>query len=147
MKKRARIIQISGLRGILMMLFIASCLAAGFIAFPAFVAMHLWNWLAAAVAIPAINIYQGLLLWAIIAISGFILNDRKKFLVSFKTPDKLTDQEVKSILERVKMQSQGQALNYLYFPPQVEARCSLPVFPIRRPMGGCPLLSHCALSV
>ncbi len=111
MKRRTRIIQISGLRGILMMLFIASCLGAGFIAFPAFVAMHLWNWLAASVAIPAINIYQGLLLWAIIAISGFILNDRKKFLVAFNTPDKLTDEEMKKVLERIKVHSQTQAIN------------------------------------
>ena len=87
MKKRTRIIQISGLRGILMMLFIVSCLAAGFIAFPAFVPMYAWNWSTQYFAIPAINIYQGLMLWAIVAISGFIINDRKKFLVAFKTPD------------------------------------------------------------
>ena len=111
MRRKTRIIQISGLRGILMMLFIASCLAAGFIAFPAFVAMHIWNWAAAYAAIPAINIYQGLMLWAIVAISGFIINDRKKFLVAFKAPDRLTDEEMKKVLERVKLHSQAQALN------------------------------------
>ena len=111
MKKRTRIIQISGLRGILMMLFIVSCLAAGFIAFPAFVAMYVWNWSTQYFAIPAINIYQGLMLWAIVAISGFIINDRKKFLVAFKTPDRLTDEEMKKVLERVRLHSQAQALN------------------------------------
>ena len=111
MRRKTRIIQISGLRGILMVLFIASCLAAGFIAFPAFVAMHIWNWAEAYAAIPAINIYQGLMLWAIVAISVFIINDRKKFLVAFKAPDRLTDEEMKKVLERVKLHSQAQALN------------------------------------
>lgn len=111
MRRKTRIIQISGLRGILMVLFIASCLAAGFIAFPAIVAMHLWNMAASYFAIPAINIYQGLLLWAIVAISGFIINDRKKFLVAFKAPDRLSDEEMKKVLERVKLHSQAQALN------------------------------------
>lgn len=94
-----------------MMLFIVSCLAAGFIAFPAFVAMYTWNWSTQYFAIPAINIYQGLMLWAIVAISGFIINDRKKFLVAFKTPDRLTDEEMKKVLERVRLHSQAQALN------------------------------------
>lgn len=112
MRRRTRIIQISGLRGILMMLFMASCLAAGFILFPAAVAMHLWNWVASFAPIPLINIYQGLMLWAIVAISGFIINDKKKFLVAFKTPDRLTDEEMKKVLERVKIHSQTrQALN------------------------------------
>ena len=111
MKKRTRIVQVSGLRGILMMIFIASCLVAGFIAFPAFVAMHLWNLAASYLLIPAINIYQGLLLWAIIAISGFIINDRKKFLVAFNAADRLTDEEMRQVLERVKLHSQARAIN------------------------------------
>ena len=111
MRRKTRIIQISGIRGLCFALFTFSCLAAGFVAFPAIVAMYVWNCAAQLIAIPVINFWQGLMLWAIVAITVFIINDRKKFLVSFKTPDKLTDQEVKSILERVKMQSQGQALN------------------------------------
>lgn len=111
MKRKTRIIQISGLRGILMVIFTLTCLAAGFIAFPAVIAMQAWNYIAEFIAIPAINFWQGLMLWAIIAISGFILNDRKKFLVALKTPDKLTDQEMKTLLERMKIQSQTQAIN------------------------------------
>ena len=111
MKRKMRVIKISGLRGILTVIFIASCLAAGFILFPAKVAMHIWNYAAGFIGLPLINVYQGLLLWAIVAISGFILNDRKKFLVAFKTPDRLTDKEMKSLLERMKIQSQTQAIN------------------------------------
>ena len=43
MKRNAKIIQISGLRGILMAIFIVTCLAAGFVVFPGFVAMNIWN--------------------------------------------------------------------------------------------------------
>ena len=111
MKRKTIIIQISGLRGLLTVIFIISCLAAGFIAFPAIVAMHIWYFAASYVAIPVINVYQGVLLWAIVAISVFILNDRKKFLVAFKAPDRLSESEMKSLLERMKIQSQAQAIN------------------------------------
>ena len=105
-KNNMRVIQISGLRGILMVVFIATCLAAGFIAFPAIVAMNVWNWTANFVAIPAINFVQGLMLWAIIAISGFIINDRKKYLFSFCPKNTLSEAEVQRILENVKTQKQ-----------------------------------------
>ena len=74
MKKRARVIQISGLRGILMAIFIGGCLIAGFVGFPAICAMKLWNYTANFAPLPLINIYQGLMLWAIVAISGFKLS-------------------------------------------------------------------------
>lgn len=105
-KNNMRIIQISGLRGILMVVFIATCLAAGFIAFPAIVAMNAWNWAANFIAVPTINIVQGLMLWAIVAISGYIINERKKYLFSFSPKNKLSDEEVQRILENVKTQSQ-----------------------------------------
>lgn len=108
MKRNTRIIQISGIRGLLMVIFVATCLAAGFIGFPAIVAMKAWNFVAQYVSIPLISEWQGLLLWAIVAISGFILNDRKKFLVAFKTPDRLSEKEMKTLLERMKIQSQTQ---------------------------------------
>ncbi len=111
MRRKTKIIQISGIRGLCFALFTFSCLAAGFVAFPAIVAMHIWNFAAEFIAMPIINFWQGLMLWTIVAITGFIINDRKKFLVAFKTPDKLTDQEVKSILEHAKMHSQGRFLN------------------------------------
>ena len=59
MKRKTRIIQIAGLRGLLIVIFVATCLAAGFIAFPAIVAMHVWNFFAELAAIPLINVWQG----------------------------------------------------------------------------------------
>ena len=88
-----------------MVVFIATCLIAGFVAFPAIMAMNAWNWVANFIAIPTINIVQGLMLWAIVAISGYIINDRKKYLFSFSPKNKLSDEEVQRILENVKTQS------------------------------------------
>ncbi len=111
-KRKTKVIQIAGLRGILLVVFAAVCLAAGFIAFPGMVAMHLWNYAASfSYSIPVINIYQGILLWSIFGITGFIINDRKKYLVAFKAPEELSDEEMKKLLERVKIQSQAQMLN------------------------------------
>ena len=111
MKKRARIIQVSGLRGILMMLFIGVCLAAGFVAFPAICAMKLWNYASNFAPLPLINFYQGLMLWAITAITGFLINDKKKFVVELKAPHQLSEKDMQKLMERVKVQSQAQVLN------------------------------------
>lgn len=112
MKKKARVIQISGLRGILLVVFIGTCLCAGFVAFPSICAMHIWNYIANFISIPLINIYQGAMLWAIIAISGFIINDKEKFLVEFSASnDELSEKDMQKLMERVKLQSQAQALN------------------------------------
>lgn len=111
MKKRARVIQISGLRGILMMAFIGVCLVAGFVGFPAICAMKLWNYASNFAPLPLINFYQGLMLWAIVAISGFIINDKKKFIVEFQAPQQLSEKDMQKLMERVKIQSQAKILN------------------------------------
>ena len=111
MRRNAHIIQISGFRGILMAIFVVSCLAAGFIAFPAYVAMSLRNYAANFISIPVIGLLQGLMLWAIVAIIGFLINDRKKYLVAFSPKTELSRQEVDKIMERVKLQRNAQILN------------------------------------
>ena len=42
-KNNTKIIQIAGFRGLFMALFIGICLAAGFVVFPAKVAVYAWN--------------------------------------------------------------------------------------------------------
>ena len=111
MKRKAHVIQITGLRGILMAIFVVSCLIAGFVGFPAFVAMYAWNWAASFFAIPTIGIIQGLMLWSIIAITGFIINDRKKYLVAFSPKSQLNEDEMKKIMEKIKMQTNAQMIN------------------------------------
>ena len=109
MRRNARIIQINGFRGLLTALFIITCLAAGFIAFPGFVAMNIWNYFADS-NVPQINLYQGILLWAIIFLTYFIAT-KQRVAVSFATPKELNEEELKTLMERVKMQSQARMIN------------------------------------
>ena len=109
MKRNARIIQINGIRGLFIALFIVTCLAAGFVAFPGFVAMNVWNFFAGS-SLPEINLYQGVLLWGIVAILYFIAT-KQSFAVSLGTPKELSEEELKTLMDRVKMQSQARIIN------------------------------------
>lgn len=105
MKKNLKVIQIRGFRGLFLALFIISCLVAGFVAFPALLSMNIWNYMGTKITtLPQINFLQGLLLWAIIALSVFIFNNRK-FIVSFNAEQELSEAEVKEVITRIKNQS------------------------------------------
>lgn len=108
MKRNAKIIQINGLRGLVMAMFILTCLVAGFVIFPGFVAMNVWNTFAT--FIPKLNIYQGVLLWSIIAFILFVLN-KQTFSVTFASPKELNDEEMNALMDRIKLQSQAKMLN------------------------------------
>ena len=73
--------------------------------------MYAWNYAANYFAIPVIGFLQGLMLWAIVAIIGFLINDRKKYLVAFSPKTELSRQEVDKIMERVRLQRNAQILN------------------------------------
>lgn len=111
MKKNGpKIIQISGLKGIALVAFCVVCLGEGFVVFPAKMAMHLWNYLAAEFSVPAIGLWQGMLLWAFIAMSIYMLNT-KTSAISIKQPMELNDEELRILMDRIKLQKQAQKLN------------------------------------
>ena len=105
MKKNLNIIQIKGGRGLLMAVFIVSCLGAGFIVFPGGVGMQIWNFVSMnSMAIPQIGLFQGILLWGIIATLYFLLR-KEKVVVCMKSPQGLSDEELKSVFADMKRQS------------------------------------------
>ena len=108
MKRNAKIIQISGFRGILTAIFVVTCLGAGFVAFPGLVAMTLWN--KYVTVLPQINLLQGILLWAMVALVCYIANNQR-FAISLETPKELTEDEMDALMERVRLQSQAKLLN------------------------------------
>ncbi len=111
MNKGPKIIQISGIKGIFLLGFTAICLCAGFIVFPARVAMCAWNYISSTYyIIPAINIWQGLMLWSMIALGGYLINKKHK-TISFAQQLELDDEEMKILMQRIKMQKQAQKLN------------------------------------
>lgn len=81
MNKHFRIIDVNGFRGLALFLFIVVCLASGFIAFPGYLAMILWNAFAPSIALPEINLLQGILLWAIVAFSIYMFSNHKVVIV------------------------------------------------------------------
>lgn len=102
---RFRVIQITGLRGILSAAFVVVCLAAGFVAFPSLVLYKLWNMLAGMTSgMPEINILQGLILWGIFAVSYIIANEKKKYLVAFE-PKTVSGKDIAEIMREIKTKS------------------------------------------
>lgn len=109
MKNKARIIEIKGFRGILTTIFMVTCLAAGFIVFPGYVAMSIWNHFAE-YNLPQLCLYQGVLLWVIIALSYYILT-KKNVSVSIAAQRELNEEELNILMNRIKIQSEARALN------------------------------------
>ncbi len=120
MKKNAKIIEIRGLQGIIMTLFIGVCLCAGFVIFPAKVAVYLWNHFAAGyLAAPFISLWQGLLLWAAFALSVYIVNSKRK-MVSFRSTAQLSEAEMKILMDRIKLQAEARRLNSMLLKEDLE---------------------------
>ncbi len=102
MKKNLNIIQIKGIKGILFVGFIACCLAAGFIYFPGWVCMKIWNFITLYIEnMPAIGIIQGILLWGIIAASYFTFR-KEKLVVCMRSSDGLSEEELKSVFADIR---------------------------------------------
>ena len=108
MKKGPKIVEITGLRGLALAAFSIVCLAAGFVAFPGFLAKLAWNHFASMGYVPAINLFQGVLLWGIVVISCYITcTQKKKSFIEFKTASQLDDAEVREIMSMVKRQGKA----------------------------------------
>ena len=106
-----KIFQINGFRGLIMTAFIICCLFAGFVMFPGVVAMHLWNkYLVNLLSFPSLNMFQGVLLWGITALSYFIISNGK-LPVSFETPDSLSDAELNMIMKKARIRSDMRKVN------------------------------------
>ena len=106
MKKNLKVIQIKGIRGLILAGLVVICLAAGFVAFPGLVCMHVWNWVASYfLAVPNIGLIQGVLLWAIMVVAYFVFR-KERVVVCVKSPQGLSEEELKMVLADMKKQAQ-----------------------------------------
>ncbi len=106
MKKNINVIQIRGIRGLIIAGMVVCCLFAGFVVFPGLVAMLVWNFIAAHISqIPSIGIIQGVLLWGIIVGSYFVFR-KEKIVVCMKSSQELTEEELKTVFADIKKQAQ-----------------------------------------
>ncbi len=108
-----KIVQINGFRGIVMAGFIITCLFAGFVIFPGYVGMTLWNkYLVNLLSFPALNLFQGTLLWGMVAVSYYIITNGR-MPVSFDTPESLSDAELSMIMKKAKINSEMRKINQI----------------------------------
>ena len=102
MNRNYRVIKINGFRGILTALFVLSCLATGFIICPGWLFMNIWNYIASFfILMPKMQLVHGIILWAIVALTLYGLNNNR-CLIGFSSPPSLSDDQIKDIMTRVK---------------------------------------------
>lgn len=102
MNKNFKVITINGLRGILAAIFVVFGLIAGFVISPGWVCMKIWNYLFEQSGVVSVmNLFQGVMLWAIIALSLYALNN-KRALIGFGSYPSLTPEQIKNIMEKTK---------------------------------------------
>lgn len=75
MNKKFNIIKLSGLKGVMLIIFLIGSLATGFLVFPGWIFMHLWNFAASFFyQVPQMELVHGIMLWCIAALSFYALN-------------------------------------------------------------------------
>lgn|SRR5574344_2711081 len=103
MNKKVNIIKINGFKGVLTAVFIIGCLIAGFLIFPGWICMHIWNFIASYFTqMPLMNLIHGSMLWCIFALSFYAIN-KGNFAISFgtSTPVVNNDERIKEILRQI----------------------------------------------
>ncbi|MBQ9246507.1 hypothetical protein IJ182_09600 [bacterium] len=103
MNKNFKVITINGIRGMFAAIFVVMGLIAGFIISPGWLSMTIWNHFAEETGrIVSMNLFQGIILWAIIALSLYALNNRRT-LIGFGSYQGLTPEQLKDIMSKNKV--------------------------------------------
>lgn len=102
MNKNFKVITINGIRGIIAAIFIILGLIAGFIISPGWVCMKIWNYaFMNSNSVAQMQLIQGILLWSIIALTLYALNN-KKALIGFGSYSGLNPEQIRDIMERAR---------------------------------------------
>ena len=105
MKKNINVIQIKGIRGLILAGFVVCCLIAGFVAFPGWLGMQIWNYTSSYFNnLPAIGLFQGILLWGIIIASYFTFR-KERVVLCMMAPQGLSDEELKAVFADMQKQA------------------------------------------
>ena len=103
MRRNYNIIKITGIKGICIAIAVVCCLIAGFLTFPGWVCMNVWNFFADMfTSVPQMTLTHGIMLWAIIALSVYALNSGD-FSISFGKPSPMptNDARIKEMLKQL----------------------------------------------
>ena len=106
MKKNIKVVEINGLRGIFLIVYALVCAAAGFILFPAWVIMSVWNWFGVYVyRLPHMTLIHGFMLYAIIVLVAFAT---KIYSNSFNiTSANMTKSHIASLMKDIDEEKKG----------------------------------------
>lgn len=107
MNKKFNIIKINGVKGICLAVFCIGCLIAGFLLFPGWVCMHVWNYFAGFfVQAPLMTLVHGVLLWCIIALSLYALN-KGDCIISFGSASAVSpgEERIREVFNRINEQN------------------------------------------
>lgn len=102
MNRNFKVIKINGFRGVLTAIFVVGCLVTGFVVFPGWLFMNLWNYIASFyILMPKMALIHGIILWAIVALTFYGINNNR-LLIGFSAPPTLNEDQIKDIMARVK---------------------------------------------
>ncbi len=102
MNKNYKVITINGIRGIIAIIFIVFGLISGFVISPGWACMKIFNYFSSASDLNILmNVYQGILLWVVIALSLYALNNRRT-LIGFNSFQGLSPEQIRDIMERTR---------------------------------------------
>ncbi len=103
MNRKFSVIKINGFKGIVLAVFIAGCLIAGFLTFPGWLCMHIWNFIAGYFSnMPLMTLTHGIILWCILALSFYAIN-KGNFAISFGSavPAQPSEERIKEIIKQI----------------------------------------------
>ena len=103
MNRKFSVIKINGFKGIVLAVFIAGCLIAGFLTFPGWLCMHIWNFIAGYFSnMPLMTLTHGIILWCILALSFYAINTGN-FALSFGSavPAQPIEERIKEIIKKI----------------------------------------------
>lgn len=109
MDKKFNVIKITGLKGLFIAAFVVGCLVAGFLIFPGWVCMHIWNFVVGFFAdMPRMSMLHGVLLWCIVALSLYALNQGNfSISIGHGMPVQRNEERIKEILRQINEKNAG----------------------------------------
>lgn len=110
MNKKVKVIKINGIKGIIVALFMLCCLFTGFLMFPGWLCMNIWNYITNFINIPRMEIIHGVILWLIIGLSYYVITSEKGPVVGFYEAKSFeeSNSNINEILSKIKSQSNNQ---------------------------------------
>ena len=98
MNKKFNVIKLSGFKGLLLILFLGACLLTGFLVFPGWICMQIWNYASSFITdAPVMQLTHGVILWCIIALSFYALN-KGNLSISLNSVHSPSEERIRKIL-------------------------------------------------